>query len=150
MKVADTDSDVLHSAVVANRRSLDVGIGIGDNQRLSDVGMPRRPAIGGDPSMSVQIDIPKTRIDDFCRRNGIRRLALFGSVLRDDFTADSDVDVLVEFEPATRVGMIALAGMEIELGRLPGRKVEMHTVKGLHPRFRDEVLGLAEVQYEQA
>jgi len=58
--------------------------------------------------------------------------------------------VLVEFEPGARVGLIALAGMEIDLGRLLGRRVEMHTLKGLNPHFREEVLGLAEVHYEQA
>ncbi|MEK6776674.1 MAG: nucleotidyltransferase family protein [bacterium] len=99
--------------------------------------------------MSIKIDIPKAEIQEFCRRNQIRRLAVFGSVLRDDFTPESDVDVLVEFEPGARVGLIALAGMEIELSQLLGHKAEMHTAKGLNPHFRDEVLGLAEVQYEQ-
>ncbi|MCX6034534.1 MAG: nucleotidyltransferase family protein [Chloroflexi bacterium] len=99
--------------------------------------------------MSVKIDIPKAEIEAFCRRNRIRRLALFGSVLRDDFGPESDVDVLVEFEPGARVGLITLAGMEIELSRLLGRKAEMHTVKGLNPHFRDEVLQVAEAQYEQ-
>jgi len=64
------------------------------------------------------IDVPKEQIAEFCRRNHIRRLALFGSVLRDDFGPDSDVDVLVEFEPGARVGLMRLAGMEIELGDL--------------------------------
>ncbi|MEW6359027.1 MAG: nucleotidyltransferase family protein [Planctomycetota bacterium] len=100
--------------------------------------------------MSAKIDIPQAKIEDFCRRNRIRRLSLFGSVLRDDFGPDSDVDVLVEFEPGARVGLITLAGMEIELGQILGRKAEMHTVKGLNPHFRDRVLDLAEVQYEQA
>ena len=74
----------------------------------------------------------------------------FGSVLREDFRPDSDVDVLVEFEPDARVGLITLAGMEIELTDILGRKAEMHTVKGLNPHFRDEVLDSAEAQYEQA
>ena len=100
--------------------------------------------------MSVKIDIPKAGIEAFCQRNRIRRLSLFGSVLRDDFRPESDVDVLVEFEPGARVGLITLAGMEIELSRLLGYKAEMHTVKGLSPYFRDEVLDVAEVQYEQA
>ncbi|MFW6146054.1 MAG: nucleotidyltransferase family protein [Planctomycetota bacterium] len=100
--------------------------------------------------MSVRIDIPGRKIEQFCRQHGIRRLALFGSVLRNDFSPDSDVDVLVEFEPQSRVGLITLAGMEIELSRILGRRVELHTPKGLNPRFRDEVLRLAEVQYEQA
>lgn len=99
--------------------------------------------------MRARINIQKDKIAAFCRRNHIRRLAFFGSVLREDFGPESDVDVLVEFEPGARVGLITLAGMEIELSRLLGRKAEMHTVKGLNPRFRDEVLDLAEVQYEQ-
>lgn len=100
--------------------------------------------------MSVNIEIPKEKIAEFCRRNRIRRLAFFGSVLRDDFRPESDVDVLVEFEPEARVGLIMLAGMEIELGQQLGRKVEMHTVKGLNPYFKNDVIGTAEVQYEQA
>ena len=100
--------------------------------------------------MSTKIDVPKAKIEDFCRRNRIRRLAFFGSVLREDFSPESDVDVLVEFEAGAKVGLITLAGMDIELSRLLGRKVEIHTVKGLNPHFRDEVLDLAEVQYEQA
>lgn len=100
--------------------------------------------------MRVKIDVPKEELAAFCRRNHIRRLAFFGSALRDDFTPESDVDVLVEFEPGARVGLITLAGMEIELTRLLGRTAEMHTVKGLNPQFRDAVLEQAEVQYEYA
>ena len=98
--------------------------------------------------MRSRISIEPAGISDFCRRRHIRRLALFGSVLRDDFGPDSDVDVLVEFAPGARVGLISLADMEIELGAMLGRRVEMQTVKGLNPRFRDQVLDLAEVQYE--
>ena len=98
----------------------------------------------------VHIDIPKERIADFCRRNHIRRLALFGSVLRDDFRADSDVDVLVEFEPGARVGLLRLAGMEIELGEILGRKVDLNTPGFLSRYFRDKVLAEAEVQYDAA
>jgi len=100
--------------------------------------------------MKSRLHIEKRRLTGFCRTNGIRRLAFFGSVLRDDFTPDSDVDVLVEFNPGARVGLITLAGMEIELSRVLRRKAEMHTVKGPHPSFRDEVLNDAKVQYEQA
>ena len=100
--------------------------------------------------MTPGIEIPMAKIAEFCRSNRIRRFALFGSVLRDDFGPDSDVDVLVEFEPDARVGLITLAGMEIELGTILGRRAEMHTVKGLHPHFRDEVLDSAEVQYDAA
>ncbi len=97
---------------------------------------------------SMKIDIPKEKIAQFCKQNKLRSLALFGSILRDDFTPESDIDVLVEFELEARVGLIGLAGMEIELGNLLGRRVEMHTIKGLNPHFRDEVLNVAEVQYE--
>jgi predicted nucleotidyltransferase len=98
----------------------------------------------------AHIDIPKDRIADFCRRNHIRRLALFGSVLRDDFGPDSDVDVLVEFEPAARVGLLRLAGMEIELGEILGRKVDLNTLGFLSDYFRDQVLAEAQVQYDAA
>jgi len=98
----------------------------------------------------AHIEIPKERVADFCRRNHIRRLALFGSVLRDDFRADSDVDVLVEFEPAARVGLLRLAGMEIELGEILGRKVDLNTPGFLSQYFRDKVLAEAEVQYDAA
>ena len=97
-----------------------------------------------------RIDIPKEEIAEFCRRNHIRRLALFGSVLRDDFRPDSDVDVLVEFEPGTKVGFIRLAGMQIELSELLGRNVDLNTPGCLSKYFRDEVLAEAEVQYDAA
>ena len=93
---------------------------------------------------------PKDKISEFCRRNHIRRLALFGSVLRDDFGPDSDVDVLVEFEPGTRVGLLRLAGMEIELGEMLGRKVDLNTPGFLSKYFRDRVLSEAEVHYDAA
>ncbi len=98
----------------------------------------------------ARIDIPKERIAEFCRRNRIRRLALFGSVLRDDFTLESDVDVLVEFEPDARVGLLGLARMEIELSELLGRKVDLNTPGFLSDYFRDEVLAEAETQYDAA
>jgi predicted nucleotidyltransferase len=98
--------------------------------------------------MSARIDVPKDRIAEFCRLNHIRRLAFFGSVLRDDFGPDSDVDVLVEFEPGARVGLFELYDMEQELSRiLGGRKVDVNTAKSLSKYFRDEVLQEAEVQY---
>ena len=96
------------------------------------------------------IDVPKEQIAEFCRRNHIRRLSLFGSVLRDDFGPDSDVDVLVEFEPGARVGLMRLAGMEIELGDLLGHKVDLNTPGFLSRYFRDQVLAEAEVQYDAA
>jgi len=97
-----------------------------------------------------RIDIPKAKIAEFCRRNHIRRLALFGSVLRDDFGPGSDVDVLVEFESAARVGLLRLAGMELELGEVLGRKVDLNTPGFLSDYFRDQVLAEKEVQYDAA
>ena len=99
--------------------------------------------------MAPHIEIPKDRIAEFCRRNHIRRLALFGSVLRDDFGPNSDVDVLVEFEPGARVGL-RFFGMEIELSEILGRKVDLNTPGFLSDYFRDEVLAEAEVQYDAA
>jgi len=100
--------------------------------------------------VSVRINIPKDKIAEFCRRNRIHRLALFGSVLRDDFGPESDVDVLVEFEPDAQVGFFELYDMEQELGRLlGGRKVDLNTSKSLSKYFRDEVMQEAEEQYVQ-
>ena len=89
------------------------------------------------------IDIPGEKIKDFCRRNHVRRMALFGSVLRDDFTPQSDIDILVEFEEGKTPGF-AFFGMEIELGEMLGRKVDLNTPGDLSKYFRDEVLGSAE------
>jgi predicted nucleotidyltransferase len=96
------------------------------------------------------IDIPKEAIAGFCRRSRIRRLALFGSVLRDDFGPDSDVDVLVEFDPAARVGLLRLAGLEIELSAILQRKVDLSTPGFLGPYLRDRILAEAQVQYDAA
>jgi predicted nucleotidyltransferase len=98
----------------------------------------------------ARIDIPDDKISDFCRQNRIKRLALFGSVLRDDFRPDSDVDVLVEFEPDARVGLLGLARMEIELSDLLGRKVDLNTPGFLSDHFRQEVLAEAEIWYDAA
>ena len=66
----------------------------------------------------TNLKIPRIKVAEFCKENNIRKLAIFGSVLLEDFGPDSDVDVLVEFEPDTRVGLIRLAGLGIELGEL--------------------------------
>ena len=97
--------------------------------------------------MSVKMQIPAAQIEDFCRRHPIRKLSLFGSALREDFGPESDVDMLVELQPNAGVGYIRLAGMEIELSEILGRKVDLNTPGGLHPRFRDKVLAEAEVLY---
>lgn len=98
----------------------------------------------------AKIQIPREKIAAFCRTHHIRRLALFGSVLRDDFRPDSDVDVLVEFEPGHPVGLIRLAGIERELSALLGRKVDLNTAGFLSRYFRKQVLSEAEVCYDAA
>ncbi|MGH9424118.1 MAG: nucleotidyltransferase family protein [Thermoanaerobaculia bacterium] len=97
--------------------------------------------------MSAHIQLDPQFVAEFCKRNHIRKLALFGSVLTDRFRPESDVDVLVEFETDARVGYIAMAGMEIELGERLGRKVDLRTPAELSRYFRDQVVQSAEVQY---
>ncbi len=97
----------------------------------------------------LKILVPSDRIREFCLRNHVRRLSFFGSVLRNDFRPDSDVDVLVEFELGIPVGYLALAAMEMELGEILGRRVDLRTPAELSRYFRDEVLAEAEVQYVQ-
>lgn len=100
--------------------------------------------------MNDNIQIDKERIRDFCERYYIRRLAIFGSALRADFDADSDVDVLVDFTPGHVPGFFGLFEMEEELsGLFGGRKVEMRTPEDLSRYFRDDVVSNAEVQYVQ-
>jgi hypothetical protein len=97
----------------------------------------------------VRIDIPQADLAAFCRRHHVRRLAVFGSVLRDDFRPDSDVDMLVEFEPGHVPGL-AFFRMQQELSELLGRPAEPHTPRFLSPHFRDEALQEAEVLYDAA
>ena len=102
--------------------------------------------------MSIKnVPISKSQIADFCRRHRIRKLSLFGSLLRDDFGPKSDVDVLVEFEPDARVGFFKLYDLEQELSQLfGGRRIDINTPNSLSKYFRDEVLAEAEVFYVQA
>ncbi len=95
----------------------------------------------------AHIQVPKEEIGAFCRKHHIRKLSLFGSVLSDDFRPDSDVDVLVEFEPGSVVGLIRLAGIEIELSEILGRKADLRTPEDLSKYFRQEVLDSAEILY---
>ena len=97
----------------------------------------------------IHIEFPKEEIEEFCKKHYIRKLSLFGSALRDDFTPESDLDILVEFDPAHIPGLIRLAGMEIELTRLLGRKVDMRTAQDLSRYFRKDVLSSAKVQYAE-
>jgi predicted nucleotidyltransferase len=94
----------------------------------------------------LRIEIPHQKIAEFCRRHHIRRLALFGSVLRDDFGPGSDVDVLVEFEPGRSVGLSFFA-MQDELSEILGRRVDLNTPGFLSRHFRDEVVRTAQVLY---
>jgi predicted nucleotidyltransferase len=97
----------------------------------------------------ILIEFPKEEIEEFCKKHSIRKLSLFGSALRDDFTPESDLDILVEFDPSHIPGLIRLAGMELELGEILGRKVDMRTAQDLSRYFRDEVLKSALVQYAE-
>lgn len=93
--------------------------------------------------------LPQRQTAEFCQRHHIRKLAVFGSVLRGDARPDSDLDVLVEFEPGHVPGL-AFFAMEQELSDLLGRKVDLNTPQFLSPYFRDRVMEEAEVQYAAA
>mgnify|MGYP001581039672 CR=1 FL=1 len=93
------------------------------------------------------VQIPAESVAEFCHRNGIRRLSLFGSILREDFRPESDVDVLVEFQPGVRAGLRFFA-IERELSGLFGRKVDLNTPGFLSKCFREEVLAEAVVPYD--
>jgi hypothetical protein len=99
--------------------------------------------------MAHAIEIPKQELVAFCRRNHVRRLSLFGSILRDDFGPDSDVDVLVEFKEGHVPGLRFFA-LQRELSELLGRPVDLHTPSFLSPDFRSEILAEAEIQYDAA
>ena len=95
-----------------------------------------------------KIKLPGEKIVDFCKKNHIRKLSLFGSVLGDDFSPDSDIDFLVEFKTGKMPGLIGLSRMERALSEmLDGRKVDLRTPQDLSKYFREDVLARAEVQY---
>jgi uncharacterized protein len=96
------------------------------------------------------IELPRDKIAEFCKRNRIRKLSLFGSALRGELRKDSDIDLLVEFQPGETPSLLDLARMERELSKLlRGRKVDLRTPKELSRYFRDEVLSTASVQYAE-
>ncbi len=97
----------------------------------------------------ARITIDREKISDFCRRHHIRKLAFFGSVLREDFKPESDVDVLVEFEQGHIPGL-AFFSMQRELSEILNQKVDLNTPQFLSPYFRDQVLAEAEAQYVAA
>jgi len=96
------------------------------------------------------IDVDRQALADFCRAHGIHRLALFGSALRGDIRADSDVDLLVEFEPGHTPGLLGIAELELELAPLLGRSVDLRTSADLSRHFRDVVVAQARTLYDAA
>ena len=96
----------------------------------------------------IEKHIPKDKIADFCRRNHIKKISLFGSTLHGELQQDSDIDLLVEFEDNHVPGFFALCHMENELSDLLGRKVDLRTSQELSRYFRDDVVHAAVVQYE--
>lgn len=97
--------------------------------------------------MKLPIQLDPEQIADFCRRHHIRKLSLFGSVLRDDFGPESDVDVLVEFEEDNIPGLFRFVRMEAELSEIIRRKVDLRTPEDLSRYFRDRVVAHAEPIY---
>ncbi len=95
------------------------------------------------------INVPSGLLEQFCGKYHIKKLALFGSVLRQDFGSESDIDVLVEFQPGYKIGFLKMARIEIELSEMFGRKADLHTPGDLSRYFREEVVRGAEVQYAQ-
>jgi len=99
----------------------------------------------------ARLGVDPNAVTAFCRRNGVRRLAVFGSALRDDFTPESDVDLLVEFQPGQKVSLFDMARMEIELEEIvDGHRIDLRTAGDLGVRFRDEVVAEAEAVYDVA
>lgn len=96
---------------------------------------------------AAQIPVPEREIAEFCRRNDVRKLSLFGSVLTERFSDTSDIDILVEFKPGRPVGYLRMSAMERELSTLFGRRVDLRTPGELSRYFRDEVVKAAQVQY---
>jgi predicted nucleotidyltransferase len=97
--------------------------------------------------VAATLGIAPEQVEQFCRKHQIRRLALFGSVLRSDFRSDSDVDVLVDFLPEAKIGFLRLASIQRELSALIGRTVDLRTPQDLSPYFRSDVLRTAITQY---
>jgi len=97
---------------------------------------------------SLEQKIPKDELAEFCKRNHIQRLSVFGSALRGQLGPDSDIDLLVEFEPSHTPGLFSIVRMEMELTEMLGRKADLRTPEDLSEYFRNEVVENAEVQYQ--
>lgn len=96
----------------------------------------------------ARLSVDRGALEELCRRHHIRKLSLFGSVLSGADRADSDIDLLVEFEDGKAPGLLRLAQIEAELSALVGgRRVDLRTAEDLSPHFRDQVVRLAEVEY---
>src|SRR4051812_47345203 len=93
------------------------------------------------------VEFDSEKIGDFCRRHGVRRLSVFGSILRDDFSPDSDVDVLVEFHPGVRASLFDIGGMLMDLREMLARAVDLRPPGDLSRYFRDDVLAKARPLY---
>jgi uncharacterized protein len=93
------------------------------------------------------VTFPEEELNKLCRLRGVRRLSLFGSILRKDFRAESDIDMLVEFEKGRTPGFFGFAGLQMELSQVMGRRVHLHTASMLGPTYRDDVLRSVWVQY---
>ena len=91
-------------------------------------------------STNISIQIPEQALRGFCRRNQVRKLSLFGSVIRDDFGPDSDIDILIEFKPEAEVDLLEFSGMRLELMDLFGRNVDLVTPSALKPLIKDSIL----------
>ncbi len=99
--------------------------------------------------MHRALKVPRKKLDDFCRRHHIRKLSIFGSAIHGDIRQDSDIDVLVEFEPGHVPGL-AFFSMEQELTEILGRKVDLNTPQFLSPNFRSQVVAEAETLYDRS
>ena len=97
----------------------------------------------------IEIDLPLTAIYSYCERQPIRRLSLFGSFLRGDAGRNSDIDFLVEYMPGAPVGLLTMAGQEIELSEILGRRVDLRTAEDLSRYFRQDVVDSARLIYEK-
>ena len=97
---------------------------------------------------SLEQNLPKDKLAEFCKRNHIKKLSVFGSAIRNQLTPNSDIDLLVEFEQNHTPGLFSIVRMEMELSEKIGRKVDLRTPEDLSQYFREEVMQNAELQYQ--